>query len=70
MKFALSILFKKVSKENCFDTNNEGKDDSEDSCNWYYQSPEACGMFDDDDFKAHEMCCACKNQKGSFGEKY
>ena len=55
------IILKGMSKVNCFDTNKGSKDNSEDDCDWYYQSPEACGMFDDDDFQARTMCCACRN---------
>ena len=25
-----------------------------------------CGAYDDDDFKAHKMCCACKDSSKCF----
>ena len=31
-----------------------------DSCTWYYSSTSSCGEYDDDDFTANTMCCACK----------
>ena len=38
--------------------------DKEDSagnkCNWYKDNPSQCGHFDDANFNAHHMCCACK----------
>ena len=67
--FPIIIILKGMSKVNCFDTNKGSKDNSEDDCDWYYQSPEACGMFDDDDFKARTMCCACRNTGLLIGAK-
>ena len=29
-------------------------------CQFYNDFPERCGFFDDDDFEANSMCCACK----------
>lgn len=34
----------------------------QDNCNWYgneAMNAEECGNYDDEDFTAHEMCCAC-----------
>ena len=32
-----------------------------DNCTWYYHSIGiGCGDYDDDDFTANTMCCACK----------
>ena len=48
------------------DTNGEARDTFNDGCDWYTnekgdsaQSPSACGIFDDTDFEAGKMCCAC-----------
>lgn len=30
-----------------------------DNCAWYAGNDELCGVFDDHDFKANEMCCEC-----------
>ena len=40
-------------------TDENGKD-----CGYYnpgYDFDSHCGQYDDDDFKAHKMCCECKN---------
>ena len=42
-------------------TDNGANDNRGDSCASYYNdNPEDCGMYDDDDFTANSMCCACK----------
>jgi len=52
------------------DTDNGAKDYKNEGCDWYTKStmPDTddpnkawCGAYDDDDFKAHKMCCACKD---------
>ena len=43
----------------CIDTNGEGRDSGNDSCSWYNLNSRACGSYDDSDFRANEMCCAC-----------
>jgi hypothetical protein len=43
----------------CIDTNAEGRDSGNDSCSWYESYPGSCGSYDDSDFRANEMCCAC-----------
>ena len=30
-----------------------------DGCTWYDVNVERCGDYDDEDFKAGELCCAC-----------
>ena len=35
-------------------------DISGDTCRWYDENNEYCGDYDDDDFDARELCCACK----------
>jgi len=45
----------------CTNTDNGALDMDGVSCLGYHKDiPEDCGEFDDDDFKANEMCCACK----------
>jgi len=45
--------------EVCFDMNGFGEDTGGDDCTWYWDYQDWCGAFDDDDFTASEMCCAC-----------
>ena len=52
-----------------FDGECEDQDDGVtdyygDSCDWYLSSPESCGTFDDSDFTADELCCACGGGRG------
>ena len=42
----------------CWDE-EEAVDAFGDGCDWYYEHPEGCGMYDDDDFVAGDVCCAC-----------
>ena len=44
----------------CTDSNNGKKDKWGDDCSWYQRNPWRCGKYDDDDFNANIMCCACK----------
>ena len=47
----------------CVDTDNGAADVDGDTCAGYTLSPSWCGSaYDDDDFTAMEMCCACKAQ--------
>ena len=40
---------------------NGATDKYGDSCAvWYDNHPNDCGFYDDDDFKAANMCCSCK----------
>ena len=45
----------------CFDLNNGAKDNGGDDCAWYAESSNymSCGGYDDADFEANNMCCAC-----------
>jgi len=36
-----------------------------DGCEYYWHWPDHCGDYDDDDFTANEMCCACINGEDS-----
>ena len=53
----------KAIYEDCEDTNVvDGQttlDTFHDGCEWYNEFPEGCGLYDDEDFIAKEMCCAC-----------
>ena len=50
----------------CTNTDNGATDSYGDSCEWYdfdewkaWVDPEDCGLYDDEDFTANEMCCEC-----------
>ena len=45
--------------ESCSKTNNGARDSQNYGCGSYSSRPEECGDFDDSDFEANEMCCAC-----------
>jgi len=45
----------------CQDMNNGATDEYGDDCAYYNDYPENCGDYDDDDFTANTMCCACKS---------
>jgi len=47
----------------CDDSDNGATDSHGDGCWWYDSYPAYCGHFDDNDFKASRMCCACKKGK-------
>ena len=47
--------------DDCSDTNDGALDTFHDGCEWYNEFPDGCGLYDDDDFTATEMCCACKD---------
>ena len=50
-------------KEVCHDSDDGKKDKYGDNCtSWYNKKPEYCGRFDDNDFSADSMCCACKGK--------
>lgn len=44
----------------CTDTDNGKMDKYGDNCHYYVRYPTESGRYDDDDFKAMEMCCTCK----------
>ena len=53
------------------DTNGSATDSWNDGCDWYTtkkgestQAPASCGTFDDGDFTAASMCCACGGGEG------
>ena len=45
----------------CYDSNMTYADTGDDGCIWYSQGTNymTCGVYDTEDFKANEMCCAC-----------
>ena len=46
----------------CNDQENAARDNGGDGCGWYKASEknkQACGVYDDGDFDAKDMCCAC-----------
>lgn len=47
----------------CSDTDNGATDKILDTCKTYHDSPSFCGYFDDSDFTAEIMCCACGGGK-------
>ena len=55
---ALSLIDERPA---CYDTDLSFADNGDDKCDWYATGTNyfACGAYDDDDFKANEMCCAC-----------
>jgi len=52
------ILHTCVKKSACVNDNTI-KDSGGDTCSWYDKNPEQCGKYDDDKFKASDLCCAC-----------
>ena len=54
----------------CFDTNDEAVDSFGDTCDWYEYNPLYCGDYDDDDFEAKKMCCACKSTGNPISNQY
>ena len=67
-----------INVSECKDTGNGAKDYENNGCDWYtidpritdpnwlYHNNASCGRYDDDDFKAHKMCCACKDSSKYF----
>ena len=67
---ACFLLIKEVN-ESCQNMDNGAKDEIGDNCkSWYDRHPEDCGKYDDVDFKAKNMCCACKTVGNIYGRKY
>ena len=44
----------------CIDSDNGKTDTDGDGCEWYDANLGHCGDYDDDDFRAKELCCSCK----------
>lgn len=44
----------------CSSSEGDGRDWGGDDCSWYDDNQSWCGYFDDDDFDAANMCCACR----------
>ena len=47
----------------CIDTDGEKTDTYGDGCSWYDGYVEDCGYYDDSDFTATSLCCACGGGK-------
>ena len=56
--FNTSIIFESDS-EACTDTDNGATDSWGENCDIYTDWPDYCGIDDDDDFFALDMCCVC-----------
>ena len=57
-RYALNLVDESPA---CYDTELSGADTGGDKCAWYAEGTNyfSCGAYDDDDFRANEMCCAC-----------
>ena len=51
----------------CNNTDNGALDFLGHSCDLYDAYPDLCGLVDDEEFDASEMCCACGGGSGSYG---
>ena len=50
-----------IDATQCQNTDNGATDKYGGSClAWYDYYPNDCGVYDDDDFTAANMCCSCK----------
>ena len=68
MVLLITCLSTTYLKEVCHDSDNGKKDELGFDCTiWYNDFPEDCGKYDNDDFSANSMCCACK---GRFSFKF
>ena len=69
--FEVNFNVLNINVSECKDTDNGAKDEENHGCVWYSLSEDSvnvgsCGEYDDDDFKAHKMCCACKDSSKCF----
>ena len=63
MVLLITCLSTTYLKEVCHDSDNGKKDELGFDCRiWYNDFPEDCGKYDNDDFSANSMCCACKGK--------
>jgi len=62
-RFLLVEVEKEVNKEDCQDSEYGRTDRDGHGCKWYNYYPQDCGNYDDDDFTAKSLCCACKAPK-------
>ena len=53
------------SSGSCSSTEGTGRDSGGDDCSWYENYQDSCGSYDDSNFRATEMCCACGGGAGS-----
>jgi len=61
-RFLLVEVEKEVNKD-CQDSEYGRTDRDGHGCKWYNYYPQDCGNYDDDDFTAKSLCCACKAPK-------
>jgi hypothetical protein len=45
--------------QSCYSTDNGLTDPFDDGCGTYQRNPTFCGLYDDDDFSSHDLCCTC-----------
>ena len=61
MSFLISFLSTICFKGECQDSDEGKTDRSFNNCKTLYNdNPHRCGKYDDDNFFANSMCCACK----------
>ena len=62
--FASNIMFDSIHiiEIECSDTNNGATDSYGDGCEYYVDNDDECGNYDDNDFTANTMCCACRGK--------
>ena len=59
----INIFFEhefEIESLDCTDTSNGATDSNGDTCSYYFIRKEECGLYDDEDFSANDMCCECK----------
>ena len=66
--FEVNFNVLNINVSECTDTDNGAKGEFGFGCDHYGSEgfPSFCGQWDDDDFKAHKMCCSCKNNSKCF----
>ena len=62
-------LFYLDTEESCKDMDDGVFDGAGDSCSWYNHNltRKYCGKYDDEDFSASALCCACKGIIINYG---
>ena len=62
MPFLIYFLSATYLKEVCKDSDNGKVDTIRRGCSDYNEIPKRCGRYDDFEFSANSMCCACKGK--------
>ena len=62
-------IFYLDTEESCKDMDDGVFDGAGDSCSWYNHNltRKYCGKYDDEDFSASALCCACKGIIINYG---